>query len=171
MLKLEKAGALWSEVTTPDGRTGYIRSSSIAEIIPEQENLSTGEDLAQGIIASARWMMGIPYLWGGNSAKANDCSGYTQTVYRANGINLPRDSRQQALLGDLVEPDSAFSNVRPGDLLFFGSKERVTHVGISLGGAEFIHQGGLVAVNSLNPTAPNYSPYRHKSLKYIKRIF
>ncbi|MEZ4761704.1 MAG: NlpC/P60 family protein [Calditrichia bacterium] len=51
----------------------------------------------------------------------------------------------------------------PGDLLFFGNGKRVTHVGISLGQKEFIHQGGRVAVNSLDPASPVFSPYRSKS--------
>jgi hypothetical protein len=167
LLKLDKPGSLWSRVSTPDGRTGYIQSSAITDI---QHHSKNEEKLRNNIIHSARGMMGIPYLWGGNSTKANDCSGFTQTVFKANGIDLPRDSRQQALLGEEIPPDTTFSNILPGDLLFFGSKERVTHVGISLGGAEFIHQGGRVDINSLNPEAPNYSPYRHKSLKFIKRI-
>ena len=49
-------------------------------------------------------MTGVPYLWGGNSSKANDCSGFTQTVFKTLGIQLPRDARQQALLEKII-PD------------------------------------------------------------------
>lgn len=157
----------WIKVSTPDGRTGYIRSSMVTTNITG--NVSR-DKLRWSIIKTAENMMGIPYLWGGNSSKGNDCSGFTQTVFRANGIRLLRDARQQATEGKEIIPDKNFSNVLPGDLLFFGSGDRITHVGISLGGAEFIHQSGDVHINSLDPRAANYSDYRRKSLKKITRI-
>ena len=168
LLHLEQKGMVWSKVSTPDGRSGYIRSSYLSDT---QIKKHSPEQLRTVIIKTARRMMGLPYLWGGNSTKGNDCSGFTQITFRANGIVLPRDSRQQALVGEEINPDEVFSNILPGDLLFFGSKKRVTHVGISLGGPEFIHQGGQVAINSLDPGADNFSPYRRKTLKHIKRIF
>ena len=85
-------------------------------------------------------------------------------------MQLPRDSRQQALEGIEIKPDENWSNVLPGDLLFFGNGKRVTHVGISLGGKEFIHQGGRVAVNSLDPASPVFSSYRSKSIMFIRRV-
>ncbi|MFQ5584494.1 MAG: NlpC/P60 family protein, partial [Calditrichia bacterium] len=157
----------WTKVTTPDGRTGYIRGSMVTTNIAG--NVAQ-EKLRWSIVKTAENMMGIPYLWGGNSRKGNDCSGFTQTVFRANGIRLLRDARQQAMEGKEIIPDKNFSNVLPGDLLFFGSGDRITHVGISLGGAEFIHQSGDVHINSLDPRAANYSDYRRKSLKKITRI-
>lgn len=87
------------------------------------------------------------------------------------GISILRDASQQAREGEEITPDETFSNVLPGDLLFFGPGERITHVGISMGGAEFIHQSGDVHINSLDPQAENYSSYRRKSLKMIKRYF
>ena len=167
-LKLDQKGAVWSKVSTPDGRSGYIQSQHIGNT---SITIQSPDQLRHLIIKTARNMMGFPYLWGGNSSKGNDCSGFTQSAFRANGIDLPRDSRQQALVGEQVIPDEKFSNILAGDLLFFGAKDRVTHVGISVGGAEFIHQGGQVAVNSLDPEAENFSPYRRKTLKQIKRIF
>ena len=157
----------WTKVKTPDGRQGYIKSRFVSSEIGAS---SSRENVQTKIIKTARSMMGIPYLWGGNSSKGNDCSGFTQTVFKANGIQLLRDARQQALQGEEVVPDENFSNVLPGDLLFFGEGNRITHVGISLGGAEFIHQSGDVHINSLAPSAPNFSPYRRRALKAIRRI-
>ena len=159
----------WVKVALPDGRVGYIR---VDQVEPLATTAPKGSEkaLREHIIATARRMMGVPYLWGGNSSKGNDCSGFTQTVFKRNGLQLPRDSRQQALVGIEIVPNDDWSNVLPGDLLFFGNGERVTHVGISLGGKAFIHQGGKVAINSLDPDSPVFSPYRAKSFMFVRRV-
>jgi cell wall-associated NlpC family hydrolase len=167
ILRLEGQRGEWTKISTPDGRIGFIKSQFVSK--DNEQNVSR-EKLRNTIINTARSMMGFPYLWGGNSSKGNDCSGFTQTVFKANGIDLLRDARQQVLEGEEIIPDETFSNILPGDLLFFGSGERITHVGISLGGAEFVHQSGDVHINSLNPQAENFSAYRRKSLKKIKRF-
>jgi cell wall-associated NlpC family hydrolase len=122
------------------------------------------------IIKTAKRLIGIPYLWGGNSAKGNDCSGFTQTVFKANGLQLPRDARQQALIGGEVIALPDFSNVLPGDLIFFGTGERITHVGISLGGFQFIHQDSDVNIASFNEKDETFNSFRKKTLKKIKRV-
>jgi hypothetical protein len=167
LFRLEGKSGKWLRVSAPDGRVGFIKKQLVStNVNPDfAKDKSTSE-----ILMTARSMMGIPYLWGGNSSKGNDCSGFTQTVFKANGLQLQRDARQQALEGEEIIPEDDFSNVLPGDLLFFGAKERITHVGISMGGAEFIHQSGDVHINSLDSTAYNYSPYRKKTLRMIKRI-
>ena len=158
----------WTKVSTPDGRDGFIKSKFVSRDI---DPIIPPEKLRSSIIRTARSMMGFPYLWGGNSTKGNDCSGFTQTVFKTNGIDILRDAGQQAREGEEIIPDESFSNILPGDLLFFGFGDRITHVGISLGGPEFIHQSSEVHINSLNPDAKNYSDYRRKSLKKIKRYF
>ena len=167
-LKIESKEWSWSKVILPDNRIGFVRSKYLSL---EPISQKSPEVLRKDLIFTARSMMGLPYLWGGNSSKGNDCSGFTQTVFKTNGIELPRDSRQQALLGQEIIADEFFSNILPGDLFFFGSKERITHVGISLGGANFIDQGGMVQISSLDSTAKNFSPYRKKTLKTIRRLF
>jgi cell wall-associated NlpC family hydrolase len=51
------------------------------------------------LVATARTLMGAPYLWGGTSAKGMDCSGFTKTIYLMNGLILPRDASQQVHVG------------------------------------------------------------------------
>ncbi len=157
----------WLQVELADGTTGFVPAEDLGPLVI---NIDSKRVPYQNIIRSAKRMLGMPYLWGGKSSKANDCSGFTQTVFRANGIQLPRDARQQALLGETIVPKEDFSNVHPGDLLFFGVGKRITHVGISLGGYNFIHQDSDVHINSLDKDADNYNAYRKKSLKVIKRI-
>lgn len=131
---------------------------------------------AEKIIATAKTMMGIPYLWGGTSTKSVDCSGFTKTSYFLNGIILERDASQQTYTGELIDTKNGYDLLQPGDLVFFGrkatanKKERVTHVGIYIGDSEFIHSSGKVKINSFNPDRENYSEYRTRTLIRGRRI-
>ncbi len=160
----------WAKVALPGGTIGYIHTEHISDLPRLNMSSLTGEEIVQ----TAKTMLGIPYLWGGNSSKASDCSGFTQNVFRFHGILLPRDARQQAKDGVEIIPEKDFSNIKPGDLLFFGSsKNKITHVGISLGGYEYIHQDsqdGKVRINSFDSTAANYKAYRKITLRKIKRL-
>ncbi len=155
----------WMQVSLPDRRIGFIQNSDVINITDIKTEISVDK-----LLETAKSMMGVPYLWGGSSSKMNDCSGFTQTVFLANGIQLPRDARQQALIGETVKYDSTFQSVKPGDLLFFGSGNRITHVGISLGKYEFIQQDGFVMINSFNKNDNNYSEHRRNGLQIIKRV-
>src|SRR5690606_14413521 len=85
-------------------------------------------DAAQ-ILTTAKTLIGTPYLWGGTSMKGVDCSGFTKTCFFLNGIILPRDASQQALIGeavDIYEGDTvnlakSLKNLQAGDLLFFAA--------------------------------------------------
>jgi len=167
-LILESGGKQWSKVKTPDDKEVYLLNNSFR--MERSLNLDREARIA-AIIKTANSLMGVPYLWGGNSSKANDCSGYTQTVFNAFGIRLPRDARQQVLVGEEIKPDESFSNVQSGDLFFFGMDGRTTHVGIGLGGSKFIHQSSWIHINSLNPDDDNFNAYRKRTFQKIKRIF
>ncbi|WP_017716355.1 C40 family peptidase [Kamptonema formosum] len=94
---------------------------------------------------------GGTYLWGGAVGKNLDCSGYTQTVFRAGNIYLPRDADQQQLYTQPVaETLQKIDLLRPGDLVFFSQNRKyATHVGIYIGNYQFIHsstKGGYSGV-------------------------
>ena len=107
--------------------------------------------LRERLVDTARQFLGIPYKWGGESAEDGfDCSGLAMTVYRMNGLSLPRNSRQQFSKGRAV----AKSSLRPGDLVFFATNggNQVSHVGIYLGKGRFIHapkSGQTIRIASL----------------------
>lgn len=78
------------------------------------------------------------YLWGGTVGGDYDCSGLMQTAFAANGIRLPRDSYQQEAFCQPI----ALAELAPGDLIFFGTPERTTHVALYLGDGNYIHSSG-----------------------------
>ena len=131
-LKWEGTKGAFYKVAYPDGRQGYI-SKSIS--MPEKKWRATLKQDAASIIATAHSMMGIPYLWAGTSSKGVDCSGFMRTVLFMHDIIIPRDASQQAYVGEHIDIAPDFSNLQPGDLIFFGRKatperkERVVHVG------------------------------------------
>ncbi|NOU46359.1 MAG: C40 family peptidase [Bacteroidales bacterium] len=143
-------------IRLPDGRSGYVRKSHCISF----EDWSNTDPKVSSIVSVARNMMGSPYLWGGASSKANDCSGFVKVAYYAQGIILARDASQQAKYGEPVD-FSKIENLQPGDLLFFGRDERhITHTGIYLGNGDFIHSSGRVLISSIDPTDPKYNPAR-----------
>ena len=156
----------YTSIILPDARNGFIHNKSLEAIYAKENE----QRKSKGILTNAYKMLGVPYLWGGNSTKGNDCSGFTQTIFKANGIQIPRDARQQALEGVEIHPDEKWSNIFPGDLLFFGTNDKVTHVGISIGKKDFIHQGGMVSINSLDENSSNFSPQRLETFLFIRRL-
>ncbi|HEX2967784.1 MAG TPA: C40 family peptidase [Bacteroidales bacterium] len=156
-----------ARVVLPDGREGFVNKSSIIPFNKFRSNKSvTGDD----IVSAASALMGVPYMWGGSSAKGVDCSGLVQRAFFMNGIILARDASQQALHGDSIPISKDFNGLLPGDLLFFGAPGKISHVAIYKGGLEYIHSSGRVMVNSLDPSGNNFNSYRKNSLVKAMRI-
>lgn len=147
------------KVILPNGRVAYVAANDVQEF---DKWLGSRNPTAENILAVAKQFLGFPYMWGGTSVKAMDCSGFTKTAFYLNGVILERDASQQARTGADVDITEGFDNLRAGDLLFFGSKateerkERITHVGIYIGNGEFIHSATSVRINSLIPDSVNY---------------
>ena len=115
-------------------------ASTSAAVTTAVPGAAPGTPLAMAVVETALGAMGTPYSWGGSSANGFDCSGLIQYAFRAHGISLPRTSADQAKQGVAVERD--LSQARPGDILTFSSGAgggQVSHVGLYLGGGEFIH--------------------------------
>lgn len=151
ILNFVKKKGKWIQLATPDGRTGWVKASSVEKFDKwAQQNI----DLKK-IEKTARRMMGSSYLWGGTSTKVTDCSGLVKVSYFSNGIILQRDASQQALTGLKI---ADWHDAQLSDLLFFGNSKtgRVTHVGLYLCDGKYIHCSGRVKINDLNPEAPDY---------------
>jgi len=127
----------------PDWLTGYVALSDLVDVRQLPHRYPTADDYLE----TAESFIGVPYLWGGTTALGLDCSGFVQQVYRLNGVALPRDADQQAMLGRKVE------EARAGDLMFFGA-DSVTHVALATSATEFVHapmKGGVVEHSRLGP--------------------
>ena len=151
ILEVVKKKGKWIELATPDGRTGWVKTSSVENFDKwTQQNINL-----EKIEKTAKRMMGSSYLWGGTSTKVTDCSGLTKVSYFSNGIILQRDASQQALTGLKI---GDWHDAQLCDLLFFGNSKtgRVTHVGLYLRDGKYIHCSGQVKINDLNPEAPDY---------------
>ncbi|MFM7449563.1 MAG: NlpC/P60 family protein [Leptolyngbyaceae cyanobacterium] len=92
------------------------------------------------VIAFAQAAMATPntYRWGGTVGPNYDCSGLMQAAFVAAGVWIPRDAYQQEAFAQVVEPAQRL----PGDLIFFGTPARATHVGLYLGNDSYLHSSG-----------------------------
>uniref|UniRef100_A0ACD5GU02 NlpC/P60 family protein n=1 Tax=Desertifilum tharense IPPAS B-1220 TaxID=1781255 RepID=A0ACD5GU02_9CYAN len=97
-------------------------------------------------IAFAQAAMQQPnyYLWGGTVGLNYDCSGLMQAAFASVGIWLPRDSYQQEAFTEPVSLDE----LKPGDLIFFGTPEKATHVALYLGESRYLHSSGKTQVRN-----------------------
>lgn len=158
-------------VKFPDGREGVVKKDEMQSFESFRSNSGLGGDK---IISVASTLIGVPYLWGGRSAKGVDCSGFVQSVFFMNGLILQRDASLQALHGTSVGISDGYSQLKKGDLLFFGSKDNekdhVTHVAIYINDSEYINASARVIINSLDSSGTNYSDYRKNTLLSARRI-
>lgn len=173
ILQVEQADGNFFRVMLPDRRKGYVRSDNW---ISFSNFLQTARPDTASVVELATKLTGRPYLWGGTSVVAMDCSGFTRMIYFMHGLILARDASLQAKYGQEPETGSSFSKLQAGDLLFFGrqdvenSREHISHVAISLGTTEYIHAAGRVKTNSFNPDSSGYSDFRRNTYIMARRI-
>jgi cell wall-associated NlpC family hydrolase len=125
-------------------------AASRPESSPAPRRAHVGERAA----AVALRQVGVPYRYGGSSTSGFDCSGLVQYSYRKAGKSVPRTTGQLWAATTTVHPDE----LREGDVLFFRVEGKMSHVGLYLGGQQFVHapsSGRTVSVESLN--SPFYS--------------
>jgi peptidoglycan DL-endopeptidase CwlO len=94
-----------------------------------------GSGSASSVVNKAFEFLGKPYVYGAAGPKAFDCSGLTMYVYSAYGISIPHYTVSQSQMGLAVSKD----NLEAGDLVFFNTEGFISHVGIYIGGGQFIH--------------------------------
>jgi cell wall-associated NlpC family hydrolase len=121
----------WYKIQLSDGRTGWVSKTYLQVNIAQQK--------IDKVIATAKSLLGTPYVWGGESPQEGgfDCSGLTQYVFKQGGYTLNRISKEQATQGIYV----ARQNIKPGDLIFYSFEGNgiINHVGIYIGNGQMIH--------------------------------
>ncbi len=135
-------------ITVLGWTTGYIRSDllDLTEVPPQNSNYTYQQSVAQQLVNYSMNYLGVPYVWGGTTTSGFDCSGFTQYVFRQFGYELYRVAESQMLYNGATVNKS---ELQVGDLVFFAntyaSNEAATHVGIYIGGNQFIHaaSGGV----------------------------
>lgn len=129
----------------PDGRMGWVKEA----------HFNHGRQTRKSLVKMALSFLGTPYIWGGVSGYGFDCSGFVQMVFRCKGIEIPRDSANQAI----HFPKVSNQDVRQGDLIFFRENKKISHVGICLPMDQFIHCSGSVRITSVNPEDEHYESW------------
>ncbi len=176
LMPVEESELDYYKITYPDGRKAWVKKNELIEADRVFNKRLTGEGLVKDVLK----FNGIPYLWGGSSAKAIDCSGLTSNVYFMNGMLLPRDADQQSFCGKEITTDYEYRDLIPGDLLFFGRRATgelpvsVTHVALYIGDSEFMHAAGYrdrVSINSIDSMRENFiSTYPDIFIRSVRMI-
>lgn len=127
-----------------DGEICYLNKEFVEVGAQLDEALTISEvlygegvsDVRVALCDFAKQYIGNRYVWGGTSlTKGADCSGFVLSVFKNYGISLPHSSRAQANCGSAVD----ISDVKPGDLIFYGTKSGINHVAIYVGGGQVVH--------------------------------
>ncbi|MGE6595968.1 SH3 domain-containing protein [Bacillus proteolyticus] len=151
----------WSKINY-NGQTGYIGTRFLSKTPVggavdnkpndnqnnNQNNNNNNSGDTSSLLAYAKSMQGVPYVWGGTSANGVDCSGYIYHVFKKFGHNISRQS-----VAGYWSSLPQTSSPQPGDLIYFKDtyKAGPSHMGIYLGGGSFIQSGDKgVAIVSLN---------------------
>lgn len=120
------------------GTEGYVPAHSCRGVAyDDYKNTPAARDLRAELLAFARTWLGTPYVYGGSSRSGTDCSGFTMQCFAAVGIPLGHGARSQYAAATPVTT----AQRRAGDLVFFSApgQSGIAHVGIYLGGGQFIH--------------------------------
>lgn len=128
---VEQINQRWLKIALPDGHEYYIQTG---DVLPQPILTKKGD-----LVEFSKKFLGLPYTWGGRSSFGFDCSGFVQMLYAQIGVHLQRDAKLQVLDPRFAE-EVDVADLEPGDPIFWGrSKDMIRHVGIYIGGGQFIH--------------------------------
>jgi cell wall-associated NlpC family hydrolase len=126
------------QVSLPDG-------VGISASTPEGSTVAP-PNVHGGVVGIAMHYLGVPYVWGGSTPRGFDCSGFVAYVFAQIGVSLPHSSYAMFGMGTSI----SIGDLQPGDLVFFTG---ASHMGIYIGGGQFIHAphtGDVVKISSMS---------------------
>lgn len=133
----------------PAGPPPVAAPAPVAPARPATSAPGRGTADGYALSGTALSLRGAPYRNGGVDPSGFDCSGFVRYVYQQHGVAMPREVREQFRVGKTVER----GRLEPGDLVFFSTvAPGASHVGIIIGGDQFVHapsEKGVVRVESL----------------------
>ena len=160
----EKERHPWREVLLADGRTGFVPGNDVA---PEKPRETPPVLDPASWLAMARRFLGAPYTWGGTTPSGFDCSGLVWRVLERHGVFLMRNSSEMCFRDPQLVP-VRFEELAPGDLVFFGTEEKIDHVGFWIGDGTVL-QATTTGVPSTQET-PWASERLAPRFRYARRL-
>lgn len=170
-----------------DDYPGWLAIADLKSLSPAVEPLQIKsfsqtqiKQLIPEVIAFTHQAMQQPnyYLWGGTIGPNFDCSGLMQKAFASVGIRIPRDAYQQEPFVQQVCTVENFdaNSLQEGDLIFFGTPQKATHVGLYLGDNCYIHSSGKdkgrngIGIDCLSEQGDEVSQSYYKQLRGVGRV-
>lgn len=158
----------WYAVTSPNGISGYIRSTLIdlqsTNVSFHITSLSVASSAsASQVVDTAKQYLGVRYSYGGSSPSGFDCSGFTMYIYGQYGVSLPHSATSQWTSG-LGTRIYNVSELQAGDLVFFrdpsvAGGKACSHVGIYISNGQFIHSSSSAGISISTLTSGYWGSY------------
>jgi beta-lactamase class A len=162
---IEKDGHSWMRVLLPDGRGAFVAGPDVAAVSRAgKPPLKTPADW----LLLGQSFFGAPYTWGGVTPAGFDCSGLVQTILKRHGVLLKRNTSEMCFRDPRLVP-VAFERVQPGDLLFFGTEDKIDHMGMWAGDGRVL-QATAWGVPSTQITAFSESSRLKDRFRYTRRL-
>lgn len=151
-----------------DGTVAYVAKKFVTisfELIHavsiDELNLDGVSNTRATLIGLAKDHLGEAYVWGGTTlGRGVDCSGFVQALYKKMGYSISRTSRSQASGGTTISR----TELKPGDLVFYGSSSYISHVAMYIGNGQIIHASNRrdgIKISNMNYRTP---------VKYVRYI-
>ncbi len=162
----------WVKVRLPDRRIGFVARRDVT-LFTLKENLPLSLSSPLPLKSPSDWIafgkrfLGAPYTWGGTSPLGFDCSGLIWRIFSEHGVTLKRNSYEQAFQDPQLVP-VAFEKLQPGDLLFFGTPDKIDHEAMWLGDGTVL-QSTRHGVPGAQIT-PFDSPFLKPLFRYARRL-